>query len=256
MSDNRKRDIFYGVVAVATLIVALIGATLAYFSISVNSAENAVTGTAAKISIIYSDGRELIAQADEMIPSSWEVVNKVYENKKDSIETDFSKDSNICLDTNGKQVCSIYRFRISSDSTTEYAAYASLNTELNGFSYLSYAVRDVNANAWLNLDDQQSKFLSIPKCDDGTDEATPDCVTVTETAKTYNFKNSVFGKTLVGNDTKFATVNVSSTEKVYDVVLFIQENDKPQNEDQGQQFFGTLFVDVAEGSTITGYVDY
>lgn len=29
MSDNKSRDIFYGVVAIATLIVAILGATLA-----------------------------------------------------------------------------------------------------------------------------------------------------------------------------------------------------------------------------------
>ena len=42
MNDSKSRDIFYGVVAIATLIVAVIGATLAYFSITANSAEGAV----------------------------------------------------------------------------------------------------------------------------------------------------------------------------------------------------------------------
>jgi len=259
MSDNRKRDIFYGVVAVATLIVALIGATLAYFSISVNSVENAVTGTAAKISIVYADGRDVIAQADELIPSSWDVVDKVYNNKKDNIGTEFSTDDNICIDSNGKQVCSIYRFSIKSDSTTEYDAFATLNSELNGFTYLNYAVRDVNSGAWLDLDDQSSKFLPISKCDNGDDENLTDCTGLDDKdgkTKVYNYKNSLFGKTLVGNDPKFVTVEVTETEKVYDVVLFILDNDQPQNEDQGQQFYGTIFVDVSDGSTIKGYVNY
>jgi len=45
MKDNKSRDIFYGIVAVATLIVALIGATLAYFSISTSSNEGVVNAT-------------------------------------------------------------------------------------------------------------------------------------------------------------------------------------------------------------------
>ena len=70
MSDNKSRDIFYGVVAVATLIVALVGATLAYFSISANSSEGAVNATAAVVSIEYNDGQQVSAQADELIPAT------------------------------------------------------------------------------------------------------------------------------------------------------------------------------------------
>ena len=65
MNDNRKRDIFYGVVAVATLIIALVGATLAYFSISVRSSEGAVNATAAIVSIEYNDGKGKIIQQME-----------------------------------------------------------------------------------------------------------------------------------------------------------------------------------------------
>ena len=67
MSDNRKRDIFYGVVAIATLIVAIVGATLAYFSITASSSEGAVNAKAATVSISYDDGKQVSAAADKLI---------------------------------------------------------------------------------------------------------------------------------------------------------------------------------------------
>ena len=42
MENKRGNEIFLGIVSVATLIVAIIGATFAYFSASTESNENAV----------------------------------------------------------------------------------------------------------------------------------------------------------------------------------------------------------------------
>ena len=69
--DGKTRDIFFGIVAIATLIVAIIGATLAYFSISVSSNEGVINATAATVSIEYNDGQQVTAQADELIPSTY-----------------------------------------------------------------------------------------------------------------------------------------------------------------------------------------
>ena len=45
MEDNRKGPgVFYAVVGVATLVVAIIGATFAYFSASASAGENVITG--------------------------------------------------------------------------------------------------------------------------------------------------------------------------------------------------------------------
>ena len=78
-NDNRGRDIFMGLVAVATLIVAIIGATLAYFSITASSNEGVVNATAAVVSIEYNDGQQVTAQAGHLIPADFEVVKNVYE---------------------------------------------------------------------------------------------------------------------------------------------------------------------------------
>ena len=74
MSDNKSRDIFYGVVAIATLIVAILGATLAYFSITAKSNEGAVNAKADVVSISYNDSQQVSANADKLIPSSLDIV--------------------------------------------------------------------------------------------------------------------------------------------------------------------------------------
>lgn len=257
MSDNRKRDIFYGVVAVATLIVALVGATLAYFSISAGSAENAVNATAATVSIDYQDGQQVTAQATELIPATLSVVQQAYANSSANFGTENAMKGNICIDSYNKQVCSIYRFSVSSNEARQVSA--TLNNESNGFTYLSYAVRDVTNGTWLTLDDEGNQFLNLNACDQTTENEVTDCSVTSEGTKTYDTKasNSIFGKTLEDNTTKFLTKEVSATAQVYDVVLFINENDQNQNVDQGKQYLGTIIVDVVDGNStgkITGKI--
>ena len=45
--NNNGRGIFYGVIGVATLVVAIIGATFAYFTATQNAGNNVITGNMA-----------------------------------------------------------------------------------------------------------------------------------------------------------------------------------------------------------------
>lgn len=265
MSDNKNRDIFYGVVAVATLIVALVGATLAYFSISVNSSEGAVNAQAATVSIEYNDGQQVTAQATELIPSEFKYVKKAYEMKAADFAAGGDTSTNLCIDSNGKQVCSIYRFTVKSD--VERTISATLNNEHNGFSFLSYAVRDVNAGEWLKLNGDD-EFYSLLACDntDVNELEEPitgnDCYTVNGGIKTYSTTpravNSIFGYTEVEEGLAKTTKKVATTTQVYDLVIFLEENNQNQNIDQGKTYSGTIVVDVVDGSAggqISGFID-
>ena len=267
MNDNKSRDIFYGVVAVATLIIALVGATLAYFSISVSSNEEAVNARGATVSIEYNDGQQVIAQATELIPATFAVVKQAYENNLAALNAQQELDaeierSNVCKDSNGKEVCSIYRFSVKSD--VERSIIATLNNEFNGFQYLAYAVRDVNTNTWLTLetdDEGAHEFIALRSCDNNNDDDNDNCYsTNTEGKKIYNSSiqavNSIFGYT---NNTKLVSKNVAGTTQVYDLLLFIKENNDNQNVDQGKEYRGTIIVDVTESDgtsgKITGYIE-
>lgn len=259
--SNKNRDIFYGVVAVATLIVALIGATLAYFSISAGSKENAVNAKAAMVSISYNDGQQVSAQADKLIPASDTVVRSVYEKRQENFAGEGeTADNNVCIDDNNQQVCSIYRFTVSSD--LERTITATLNNESNGFSYLSYAVRDVTNNTWLALNSAGDLSLNLTACDNEDEDESNNCYTLDSSTSKKNYSttpraiNSIFGYS--GDPTpKLLTKTVASTPQIYDLVIFLKENNQNQNVDQGKEYRGTIIVDVTDGASsgqITGYV--
>ena len=263
MDDNKKRDIFYGVVAVATLIIALVGATLAYFSISVHSEEGAVNATAAVVSIEYMDGQNVIAQASNLIPASLNAVKAVYEHNLTAINNQTAPTSdeddwdNLCVDSNGMEVCSVYRFSLKSDQPR--TATATLRSEHNGFTYLAYALRDVTNSMWLSLDSQSHQYVSLTKCDNNDDDSTQRCYNVDDQTgdRTYTTiaKNSIFG---LNNELQYVRKNIGTTKQEYDLVIFILENDDEQNIDQGKQFQGTIIVDVIDegAGRVTGEADW
>lgn len=262
MSNSKGRDIFYGVIAVATLIVAIVGATLAYFSVTASSNEGAVNAQAATVSIEYNDGQQVTAQADKLIPATLDVVKQVYETNIKTIDSSTPLSANACVDSNSQQVCSAYRFTVRSD--IERTISATLNNEHNGFTYLGYAVYDVTNGAWLSLDDDNSESLALTTCSNEEEEGSAeiaDCYTVDGTIKTYDTTravNSIFGVTNDNSTIKNKTKQVASATQVYDLVLFIKENDANQNVDQGKRYRGTIVVDVIDeglNGKITGYVE-
>ena len=266
-NDTKGRDIFFGVVALATLIVAIIGATLAYFSITASSNEGAVNAQAAVVSIEYNDGQQVTAQADKLIPATLSVVQTVYEARfKDAQNVENPEETgNICIDSNGRQVCSAYRFTIRSD--IERTVTASLNNEENGFTYLSYAVYNVTKKTWMPLNDENDYFLDFTTCSNANNEGEKantddDCFIQEGLQKKYTdaARNSIFGKTIKPGspDPVYKSESVSGTTQVYDLVLFIRETNENQNIDQGKNYRGTIIVDVLDGSAggnISGYVD-
>lgn len=155
---NNKSNTFNLVIGIATLLIALLGATFAYFSATARSAENDVTVKSAYVSISYDGGTEI--KASNLIPSSLRVTLSKY--MKDvqphnpdegDIITDYdvynSTDSGMsdrkCVDILGKEVCYIYQFSIKSDGpeggvTPILASIKVNNNQFDNLSYLLYEV--------------------------------------------------------------------------------------------------------------------
>lgn len=269
MNDNKSRDIFYGVVAIATLIVAIVGATLAYFSLTTGSNNGAVNAKAAKVSINYEE-KNVVAQADELIPSAFSIVQYAYESNKSDIDDETISNTNLCLDDLGHQVCSIYRFSIeSTDADTDVVAY--LNTEYNKFYYLAYALRDASCpysgqittaamesnNCWIVLgQDTQGndiKFRSLSRCMNDTTGVSACFEENAQThQRTYFAANSIFGVGSTNNPIQ-VTLAESTQENphvyTYDLVIFLNENNDIQDEDQGATYHGNIKVELASGTT-------
>lgn len=250
MNSNKGRDIFYGIVAVATLIVAIIGATLAYFSVTASSNEGAVNATAALVSVNYVDGQQVSAQADELIPADYEVVKNVYEHHKIYDKTNVSE-SNLCIDANDKQVCSIYRFSVISE-VSDRSIVAYLNSEYNGFTYLNYTVYDVTNKQWIQLTDEGADSIPLDSCNNDNDITEDDCWVQDGNRKTYSVNdptamNSMFGYTIEAGITGNRGQKLTAGTQTYDLILFIKNEQENQNVDQGQNYRGTISVEILDG---------
>lgn len=104
---NNGRGIFYGVIGVATLVVAIIGATFAYFTASASD-NNTITGNMATINLQLAVDK--MTKVDEtqggMIPMS-----------NGMVEQSLKSTKGICLDDNNNAVCQIYKITLTNDSS-------------------------------------------------------------------------------------------------------------------------------------------
>ena len=101
--ENRKGPgVFYAVIGVATLVVAIIGATFAYFSVTLNSAADAVQGTtgqgaADKITLTVT--KETTTANGKLIPL----------NEATQMQTALTAG---CIDSNQNTVCQVYKVNV------------------------------------------------------------------------------------------------------------------------------------------------
>ena len=165
--ENRKGNgIFLGIVSVATLIVAIIGATFAYFSATTESNLDAVNLTAYEfklslsVSPIYPEG------ASALIPLNPTTKIKTDENKfikydeegklvsteeetegMNNLQYAINEAAKRCIDDKGLQVCSLYQIRIENQTVNGLTLNGQLKTVTNkagegdgktSFSHLTY----------------------------------------------------------------------------------------------------------------------
>ena len=104
---NNGKGVFYGVIGVATLVVAIIGATFAYFTASASN-NNQIKGNMATVELSLAVSQVSLA-ADElggMIPMS-----------NGMVEEAVNSDNQVCVDDNGNAVCQIYQITLTNSST-------------------------------------------------------------------------------------------------------------------------------------------
>lgn len=122
---NGITNIFYAVVGVATLMIAIIGATFAYYTATADN-NNVIKGNMATIGFDVSVTKVL--KNDEakggLIPMSNNMVQQAL-TKNASVDG-----KGICVDDNGNAVCQIYRITVVNSSTSSLFVdgYVTLNS--------------------------------------------------------------------------------------------------------------------------------
>ena len=161
MGNNKGSGIFLGVIGVATLLVAIIGATFAFFGANIASPEGAVSAQSATLSLGYEDNTEGLKTS--MIPAEYWIAeyaakeqflldqtalnkwkeenpNKYY--TVDGLETGKAKNFQ-CMDDNGNEVCGVYEFTIGNPSfTTAQTLYGSIKVVTNDIQDLWFRIYD------------------------------------------------------------------------------------------------------------------
>ncbi len=154
-NPNNKTSTFNLIIGIATLLIAILGATFAYFSATARSAENDVTVKSAYVSISYDGGTEI--KASNLIPATETVALTKYKKEVEryNSETDgeinedydtYANDINRrCVDAKGKEVCYVYQFSVESDGTAgeNTDILASIKINKNEFENLSYILYEV-----------------------------------------------------------------------------------------------------------------
>lgn len=134
MENKRGNGIFLGIVSIATLIVAIIGATFAYFSATTESEEDAINLTAYEfklnlsVSPIYPEG------ASSLIPLKPDaIVEGTLEGEanRTNLEYALNRATNPCIDDNGLQVCALYKVEITNQAPNEVTLTGQIRTVSN-----------------------------------------------------------------------------------------------------------------------------
>lgn len=166
-NEQKTTNTFNLIIGIATLLIAILGSTFAYFSATARSAENDVTVKSAFVSISYDGGTEI--KASNLIPATLNVALKKYQkeiyaldengvsvirpfNPEEDIEINedydtYENDVNRkCVDSKGKQVCYVYQFSIESDGLEgNYTnILASIKINKNQFDNLSFILYEVD----------------------------------------------------------------------------------------------------------------
>lgn len=121
MENSKGRGIFLGVVSVATLIVAIIGATFAWFSASVSSGENDVNLTAYQfdadltVERVFPTAENASKKIIPFVPDK--VLREGLENETNNMNYALNEATNKCVDSSGYLVCSLYKITVTNNGS-------------------------------------------------------------------------------------------------------------------------------------------
>lgn len=121
--NGKGPGIFYGVIGVATLVVAIIGATFAYFTAT---AENTTTiqGEAANTGLSLEVTHLSTSATAGLIPlTATDLQNAIIGSAK------AEADNKACLDDNGNSVCQVYSIKVRNEGTATAAITGTLELQ-------------------------------------------------------------------------------------------------------------------------------
>lgn len=271
MENRRGNEIFLGVVGVATLLVAIIGATFAYFSASAQSGNEAVKVVSTELSLGYAEdptnlSTDLIpaAQAYALYAGTNEqwLSGQEYTYKGSDGKTHTAKGTGLCKDDNSNEICGIYEFTIGNPNfTTAMNIEGSVTSTKNEFQ-----------NIWFAVYDETNKQVVVPTKFPETGQTVPltgleqqlvgssKDVQEDGTAKEGFDAKDPTTYTPVVDKSNVANANVSSNRRTYKMVIWIEElvidgvHQDQTKVDSGKTLAAAIKFQTESGAGVTGVI--
>ncbi len=241
MKDNNKRNLLI-IVALATLIIGIIGGTFAFFSASGGSANDAITANATTLANLgFTSSNSKIAY--NLVPVASE---NPYFYRYPGIA---ASGSHSCLDDVGNQICSIYEFTITNTASVAQTIYVSFVPSENTFDNMYFAafnttIASADYVVATGSNGSGSNFVLTPQTTSGNSTLGHQATKLT--------KNSTSPIDMPGLST---TLN-AGTSITYTVLVWLQETKNEQNTEQGGRFKAGINVTTGGNSTgVTGVME-
>lgn len=220
MENNNGKGIFYGVIGVATLVVAIIGATFAYFASTTNGAAGAAAANSANVSgtlEVVQDGQYV---APDLIPASPATVLASFAQTGEVTSNQGKCRGASAANHEGNYgMCSYYTFTVKNTADVATTVYLSLKTDNNNF-------------------DDSFKYCVY----EGTTTTT-----VTQACKV-----------VPTGEEQFTSVNLiaETGTKQYTMILYYENTDSDQTTGgSGKAYAGTVMASTSSGENkIVGYI--
>ena len=168
-NERKGQGTFYMIIAMLTLIVAIVGATFAYFSLQASD-ENTVKGNAAKVGLSLEVRKVSVDASGDLIPLDETLLEK-------AIAGDSATENQMCVDKNGNTVCQVYEVKVTNEGTAA--------TAVNGT--LTLSAETITNLKWQIMTDQDTPVTDSGqfKTADNTEIATNDTIEANPGSKTY-----------------------------------------------------------------------
>ena len=233
MENKNGRGIFYGVIGVATLVVAIIGATFAYFTATANTSATPVTATGGEVSLTATAGDQKMST--KMIPL--DVANTNFAKGGFVGVADTATGVADCHDKRGNEICSVFTVTLANPSASSQKIFTTFVPTENTFTNLHMAIfkgtiAKVNAStAGWKVDTASEK--PIANAQDG------DLLLAKTKVAAQN--------TTMDLSNKLDQVLAGDGNTTFTILVWIDETGDAQDADQGKKFSGYFNFSTASG---------
>lgn len=225
MENNNGKGIFYGVIGVATLVVAIIGATFAYFASTTQGGDGAAAANSVNLSGTITLTDEVRDTRTNLIPTTKTIMEQSYVQTGDKGTSKGKCNGVSAADgTSIFDLCSTYQFTLKNSASVDQTVYVTFETVANDFTNLQYCIYEGAANSQVTNNPTACK--AVP------------------------------AKGVESADNSFNVSIPAGGNKIYTVVLFVNETGGDQTTaDSGKAFTGTIHASTAGGgNNVTGVI--